>query len=149
MVELAKRQTASVKKIGALRGMNHREIQKALPQLADAIAKALALPDDECPSLNRRQSRPQMNALTQFMACALSTICRTYHIAPAITGTSDDMRDLLNHLLHPKKSKRTPSLAKGWRAQVVGSKIQDILDGRIALAVDSATGDNPITFRDI
>ncbi len=68
IVELAKRRTADLKQIRALRGLERGDLQRGMPRLAEAIAQALALPDSECPRPNNRPSPPQLNLLGQFLS---------------------------------------------------------------------------------
>jgi ribonuclease D len=147
IVELAKRQTADPKRIRALRGMERGDIQKQLPRIVAAIETALHLADDELPSLDRRPVRSQLNVLGQFLATALGSICRSAGVAPSIVGTAQDVRDLIaHHLKLTDPDDEQPLLAQGWRAQVVGRVIEDLISGELAVRINDPLADEPLTF---
>lgn len=144
LVELAKRKTADPKRIRALRGMDHRGVQKSLPDIAACIEEALALPDEECPaSIRSGKSNNQANLLSQFLTVALSSICRDAKIAPSIVGTVQDMRDLVAYHLS-ETPKDPPKLASGWRAEIVGNVIEQLIHGELAIHVVSPNSDQPL-----
>ncbi|MFM2096625.1 MAG: Ribonuclease [Planctomycetota bacterium] len=147
LVELARRQTADPKRIRAVRGMERGDIQRILPALSECIAKALALPDKECPRNGGRSSRPQLNVLGQFLNTALGCICREAQMAPSLVGTVDDLRELAAYRLDlGRNTDQTPRLARGWRAEVVGKSIEEFLSGKLAIRVDNPENDDPLNF---
>ena len=144
LVELAKRKTADPKRIRALRGMDHRGVQKSLPEIAACIQDALAISDDDCPaSIRSGKSNQQANLLSQFLTVALSSICRDAKIAPSIVGTVQDMRDLVAYHLKPD-SAAPPKLASGWRAEIVGNVIEQLMHGQLAMHVTSPQAEQPL-----
>ena len=147
IVELARRQTDDPKRIRAVRGLNYRGIQRHLSDLSDRIQQALELPDEELPSPSfRRSSRSQLSLLTQFLSTALGTICREADLAPGIVGTAQDVRDLVAH--HFKMDGfgdgAPPALASGWRAEIVGEKIDRLLDGKLSIRITDPLADHPL-----
>lgn len=147
IVELAKRQTSDPKRIRALRGMERGDIQKQMPRLKAAIDTALNMPDDELPGLDRRPQRSQLNVLGQFLATALGSICRSAGVAPSIVGTAQDVRDLIaHHLRLTDADDEVPLLARGWRAQVVGKVIEDLISGQLTISITDPLADEPLAF---
>ena len=152
IVELARRQTADPKRIGAVRGMERRDVRKHLPELQAAVARALELTDGELPRPAQRGSnnQPQLNLLGQFLTAALGGICREASIASTLVGTVQDVRDYVAWRLElPGAPRETPALAIGWRAEIVGSKIDDLLHGRGAVYIDDPLAEQPLGFRAI
>jgi len=147
IVELAKRQTGDAKRIRALRGMERGDIQKQLPRISEAIERALALADSELPVMDRRPMRSQLNVLGQFLSTALGSICRSAGVAPSIVGTAQDVRDLIAyHLGMADPDEGVPLLATGWRKQVVGCVIEDLLSGRLTISIADPLAEEPLTF---
>jgi ribonuclease D len=147
IVELAKRRTADPKQIRALRGLERGDLQRVLPQLGEAIAVALALPDAECPRLQQREMPPQLNLLGQFLSSALTSICRSAAVAPSIVGTASDVRDLIAyHLRIGDAGDAPPILGQGWRAKVVGQLIEDLLSGQVAVRIKDPLAEEPLVF---
>jgi ribonuclease D len=147
LVELAKRKSADERQISAIRGMQRSDLRHILKGLADAIDRGLAVPDDECPGGERhRAPPPQLTVLGQFCATAIAGLCRKMHLAPALVGTASDMRDLLAHKLGHFDEDRPPLLASGWRAEVVGDVVDDLLSGRASLRVGDLRAHDPLVI---
>ena len=147
LVELCKRKSADERQISAIRGMQRSDLRYILKGLSEAIARGLDLPDEECPGGERhRAPPPQLAMLGQFLATAVAGMCRSEHLAPALVGTSGDMRDLLAYKLGYHDGERTPLLASGWREQVVGSLVDDLLAGRAALRIGDIKSHDPLVI---
>lgn len=148
LVELAKRQTSDPKRIRAVRGMERGDVQKHLPKLGDCVDRAMALPDSELPKTERRSTRPQLNLLGQFLSTALGSICRSANVAPSLAGTAQDVRDLIAYRLQLGgfAPGEIPSLAQGWRAEVVGQVIDHLLAGDVSIRISDPLADEPLEF---
>jgi ribonuclease D len=147
LVELCKRKSADERQISAIRGMQRSDLRHILKGLSEAIARGLELPDEECPGGERhRTPPPQLAMLGQFLATAVAGMCRQMHLAPALVGTSSDMRDLLAFKLGYFDDERQPLLASGWRSEVVGSLVDDLLAGRAALRIGDVRAHDPLVI---
>ena len=147
LVELARCETADIKRIRSIRGLDRGDLQKYLPKMAAKIEEALNLPPAEYPELDRRTSHNQLSLLAQFVNIALGTICRSAEVAPSIVGTAQDVRDLVAyHLNLWDAAEPPPALAQGWRAEVVGQVIVDMLAGKLAVSIRDPLADEPLQF---
>ena len=148
LVELCKRKSADERQIGAIRGMQRSDLKHIVHGLSDAIAKGLAIPEAECPGGERhRAPPPQLAMLGQFLSTAIAGVCRQMHIAPALVGTAADMRDLLAYKLgYFSDNDPVPILAAGWREQMVGSLVDDLLAGRASLRISDIHSPDPLTI---
>ncbi len=147
IVELAKRRSADQKQIRAIRGMERGDLQRLMPKLASAIEAALAVPDHELPRHAVREVPPQINLLGQFISSALTSICRTAQVAPSIVGTASDVRDLVAHELgYGEPGNPPPILGQGWRADVVGHLIEELLAGKMSVRIRDPRADEPLVF---
>jgi ribonuclease D len=148
LIELAKRQTADPKRIRAVRGMERGDIQRHLPRIAECVERALSLKDQELPRLPRKNTRPQLNLLGQFLSTALGSICRSAEVAPSLAGTAQDVRDLIAYRLKLGgfDNGDVPLLARGWRAEVVGQVIDHLLAGDLAIRIADPLAEEPLTF---
>lgn len=148
LIELAKRQTADPKRMRAVRGMERGEVLRYLPKIGACVERALSLREDELPQPERRSSRPQLNLLGQFLSTALGSICRSAQVAPNLAGTAQDVRDLVAYRLNlggfaPGEK---PLLATGWRAEVVGTVIDHLLAGDLAIRIADPLDNEPLVF---
>ncbi len=145
IVELAKRRSADPKQIRMVRGMERGDLQRLLPKIAEHIAVALELPEEDLPRTERRDTPNQINLLGQFLSSALTSICRSAQIAPSIVGTASDVRELIAFRLG-YGGDEPPVLARGWRAEVVGQVIDDLLAGRKSIRIADPLSDDPLAF---
>jgi len=147
IVELCKRKSDDERQIAAVRGMQRSDLRHIMKGLSDAIQRGLACSEEELPGGERnRPPPPQLAMLGQFMATAVAGLCRQLKLAPALVGTASDMRDLLAWKLGYGDADRTPALARGWRAQVVGSLVDDLLEGRAALRIGDIRSAEPLVI---
>ena len=48
--------------------------------------------------------------------------------------------------LYSEKSCGVPKLARGWRAELCGDLLTDVMDGKIAMRVADPNSDHPLVF---
>jgi len=148
IVELAKRKSDQPDKIKAIRGMQQFGGRQVLEQLAACIRRGLEAPLDEFKH-GRRESMPsQLNLLGQFLSPALSSICRSANVATSLAGTATDVRDLIAYRLEFGSwgDEEPPLLARGWRADLVGHLIEDLIAGRKSIRIDDPLSEHPLAF---
>lgn len=146
MVELAKRGSSDIKKIGGIRGMERRGVNRSYQDISDAIEAALRVPDDQLPKRTRGQGRVASPMLSQFLSTSMACVSRQHEIAPAIVGNADDVRDLLAYELEPRRGTPKPALLDGWRGEIVGKTIRQILRGELAIRVADVSKNQPLEF---
>lgn len=148
IVELAKRKSDQPDKIKAIRGMYQAGNRHVVEQLAACIRRGLEAPLDEF-ARGRRESMPsQLNLLGQFLSPALASICRSANVATSLAGTAGDVRDLIAYRLEfgAWGDEEPPLLARGWRADLVGHLIEDLLAGRKSIRIDDPLSEHPLAF---
>lgn len=149
ILELAKRQSPDVQRIRMVRGLEHRHLKRSLGDVAACVERALQLPENECPEQAPplRSQNSELQLLGQFLGVVLSSLCREAQIAPSLVGTTQDLRDLVVHRLGMgPPGDEPPSLACGWRAEVVGRVIDDFLAGKLAVRIGDVRAENPLQF---
>jgi len=147
IVELARRQTADPKRIGAVRGLERGDLRRRVGEIAACIQRALELPEQDCPVPVRGERPPKLSVLGQFLFAALGSICREARLAPQLVGTPSDVRELIAYrtgLIDPRRD--PPKLAVGWRAELVGHLFDDLLAGRKSIRIADATSEHPLVF---
>lgn len=147
LIELARRGTSDVRRMTSLRGMEHRHTKQYLPELAKVIEESLNQPMPVWPRKQRYGKGQPAAMLTQFLSAALAYICRTKRISPAIVATSDDLRDFVKYRLDTKNDgSAPPSLTVGWRAEIIGRELDELLAGKLAMVLDDLESEMPIKF---
>lgn len=148
IIELAKRQTADLKRIKAVRGLDRGDLNRLLPSIAQSIARALELPESERPAKPHGRHMSQLAVLGQFLFAALGSICREANLAPALVGTPNDIRELIAYRTGHLKKKKPPRLARGWRAEIVGQLFDDLLAGKKAIRIGDPGSEYPLLFEE-
>jgi ribonuclease D len=89
-----------------------------------------------------------MNILGQFLNTALGSICRSRELAPSLVGTVQDIRDLVAERLglSEGRDQTPPALTRGWRAEVVGQVIDELLAGKLSIRVHDPLAENPLAL---
>jgi ribonuclease D len=151
IVELAKRKVDSPQRVMAVRGMERGILRKKADELAACVRRGLENPVQRESSGGRRPAPPQLNLLAQFLAPALASVCRQAEVAASMVGTASDVRELVAHRLgyHRGEEDKLPMLARGWRAELVGKLIEELLDGKKSIRITNAKHADPLAFDDI
>jgi ribonuclease D len=149
IIELARRQTADLKRIRAVRGMERGDLLRRGDDIAAAIEQALSLPEEQCPPRTPREPSPQLSVLGQFLFAALGSICRQAQLAPNLVGSPNDIRELINYrTAHGREHRRVPRLARGWREQFVGHLFDDLMAGKVSIRISDPRSDCPLAFEE-
>ena len=146
LIEMSKRGSADVKRLKAIRGLENRIGVKNLEPVSAAIQKALELPPSDFPQRLPKKKETNLGLLGQFVTTALNIVCRNANIAPSLVGTAQDVRTLAAWKLGMLKLKTTPELASGWRAEIVGQVIEQILDGKLVIRVEDPRSEHPLVI---
>ena len=148
IVELAKRGKADENQIRQIRGIHRRDLNDHYANIAAAIQRGIEAPPETKPRIDRRGYPAQLNLLGQFLGTALNSICRQQSIAVSLVGTTQDVRDLIAFHLGYGNKTETPSLAQGWRAEIVGQYIEKLLKGKMSLRITDPHADAPLKFEE-
>lgn len=150
IVELAKRGKSELRQIKAIRGIERSGAKRYFNEIADTVGYALTLPNEKWPRMPSNKVPNQVAVLGQFLNTALTSICRSKSIAPSIVGTAQDVRDFVALELgfHPE-GETLPRLASGWRKEVVGDSLRDLLRGKMSIRIEDPMSDHPLSFDEI
>lgn len=149
IVELAKKKTDRHDKIRAVRGMLHGQLKKSIPDIADAIHRGLEASTKELVGARRKPPPPQLNLLGQFLAPAINSLCNRAEVASSLACTATDIRELISYRLGFDKSQTDPpALAHGWRAELIGHLIDELLEGRKSIRIGDPHSTEPLEFEE-
>ncbi len=130
VVSVANRAPSTVDDLKGVRGLDDRLRRgKLAEQIVAAVADGVAAgppPRSERPADHEldRKLRPAVALVSAWVA----QLARTHRIDTSLLATRSDIEDLLVD--------GSGRLAAGWRAELVGQPIRDLVDGRAALAFD-------------
>lgn len=131
VVAVAQRAPSRASELDELRGLDGRHTR---PQVAKAVLAAVARGLEENPEPRERAPRapelpkhlrPVVSLITSWVA----QLARDRQLDPALIATRSDIEALITE---PPSGR----LTEGWRAELVGEPIRDLVTGRVALAFE-------------
>lgn len=151
LVEIAKRKSSDPQKIQSIRGFSRGGWRKLVSQIGESVRRGLSGPPVESRRGGYPEMPPQLALLGQFLTPALTSICRHADVAPSLVGTASDVRDLIAYRLGfgNRHAASAPALAGGWRADLVGHLIEDLLAGKKSIRIEDARSDHPLAFENV
>ena len=112
-----------------------------------AIKTALDLPQNEIPPRFRNNdSGPDEPVLGKLLALALANRCAELQLSAGIVGTANDLKEWIRWYGDGSKPNKAPRLSNGWRAEVCGDLLRDVLEGKVSLRVADTNSDHPLVF---
>lgn len=139
LLQIARHPPGSVEELRGLRGVHGSEIDRNGEQLIATITASLALPSSAWPQVPRdRKPEPESIGLVELLQAVLKACAAEAEIAPTLLATSAD----LQALVEAKEKKTTPDLPlmRGWRRELIGDLLLQILDGAVTVSVDPVKG---------
>jgi len=149
IVELAKRKSDNPERIRAVRGMQRSLKRETMDDIAASVRRGLEAPLEELERRSHEALPSQLNLLGQFLSPALSSICRSANVATSLAGTATDVRDLIAYRLGfggDGTGDSLPLLARGWRAELVGHLIEELLLGKKSIRIVDPLSEHPLGF---
>ena len=120
---------------------------ETLNELSASVKCGLEAPLDDIERPSQEAMPSQLNLLGQFLSPALSSICRNANVATSLAGTATDVRDLIAYRLGFASNNDGPSLlATGWRAELVGHLIEELLAGKKSIRIEDPMSEHPLAF---
>ncbi|HJS66971.1 MAG TPA: ribonuclease D [Nitrospiraceae bacterium] len=139
LIQLARHPPKSVNDLRGLRGVHSSEVDRHGGQLLATITSALALPPSAWPKVpSERKPDPESTGIVELLQAVLKARAAEEGIAPTMLATSAD----LQMLVETKQSRTTLTvpILHGWRRQLVGELLLQVLDGAVSLRVDRTSG---------
>ena len=129
LLALCKRAPKTIEDFRAVRGteqLSARDVEVAL----DAIARGRRCPADNLPSVGRahRTPAPELESVIDLMYALIRLVSERSGVATSLIISRDG---LLDYIDCPERS----PLREGWRFELVGTLIDDLLRGDIGLTV--------------
>ena len=129
LLALVKRNPVRVEEFRSIRGtdqLGERDVDGALM----AIKRGASCPHDRLPLLVRghRQISPELESVTDLMYALIRLVAERSGVATSVIASRDDLADYIEH---PEQSR----LREGWRFELVGSRLDDLLSGNMGLTV--------------
>lgn len=136
LVEFARRAPRKVQQLRNLRGIQPRDLDRYAETLIQVIADALSSPRSEYPVAEPPSGPPDEAtlALADLLQAVTHTIAAESGIAATLLATNSDLQRLAE--AYRRGEHMTVNFLEGWRAELLGDRLLEVLEGRSALGWD-------------
>lgn len=129
LVEIAKRHPGRPGDLQMVRGLSKKDIDGILA----TIEAADRIPENQWPDVLERDSdAAHVQALSGLLQTVFMALCAEMKLAPGLTCTMGEIRDLLRCRLTGASEPAEGLLSAGWRRKHVLPRLLAVLDGRVA-----------------
>jgi len=149
LVDLAKRQPKTEKQALATRDLNRREYRRLMDDVVQVILAAQDIPDDELPEKRRSRredASSEEQVVAKLLALSLSNRCAELNVAYTLVANNRDLLELVRYHRLGERNGAMPRLLDGWREELFGSLLLDVMDGKIAFRVAPLGSAAPLVF---
>jgi ribonuclease D len=144
LLELGRRPPRKVEDIPRIRGVRPDQVRQYGSQIMEAVSSGVGLPDEECPVWPSSKTPPRREVLIGDILFAVQkTICYDLELAPELVASRNDLQNLIRLHRDGKVEYNKVALLEGWRRQIVGQTLIDLLDGA-QMEMQVVKGDPPI-----
>ena len=139
LLQLARHPPKSVDGLRGLRGVHSSEVDRQGRHLLAAINTALALPPSAWPEVpSERKPDPESTGIVELLQAVLKARAAAEGIAPTMLATSADLQTLVE--AKQNRSALNVPILHGWRRQLAGDLLLQVLDGVVTISVDRTSG---------
>lgn len=150
LVGIARRQPRNKRDLEALRDFNRPALLARTREILDLIAEAQAVPDHDLPEpFERFDDGPGTSMVSSLLHATLAYCCAQHRLSPGLVGTTSDLKDLLRWHQDGRPDDRRPELMIGWREEVCGNALIDVLAGRLAVRISDPESDVPVVLEPV
>ena len=147
LIEVAKRKPTSVDELGQIRGVQAASLRRRGSELLQAVERGRRLPPEPVPHEARRTTpRPEDAALVALAEALVRARAREANLAYELLASRADLHAIVaaGATDHSRIAGASPNDAageadvrtlRGWRRELVGQELLELLDGRLSLSV--------------
>jgi ribonuclease D len=130
LLELSRRPPQKVEEMQRLRSLRPDQIRHYGGQIMEAVKTGLDVSLDDCPSWPHASAPSKKDVLQgDQLYAVLKVICYEFDLAPELVATRDEIQLLIRIHHGEKDDNGTLPLLTGWRKEIAGQKLIDILNG--------------------
>jgi ribonuclease D len=147
LVAIAKRQPASRRELEALRDFNRPNLIGKSQAILAVLDQARAVPDDQLPEPPYRPDEsPGAATVASLLSAALGQLCARSRVAGSLVASVSDLKHLVRWYLDGRPESDRPALLKGWRNELCGELLLEVLEGRRTFRVVDPGSEFPVEF---
>lgn len=140
MMQIVRRKPQSANDLLQLRGTDR--YRREASAIVAAVVKGLQTPSKELPELVARDDPPQVQVLGQLASIVTNSLAAQEQVDVALLATSSDLQDVVRW--HLGLIEERPDVLEGWRGEILGRPLLDLLEGRSTIRVLDAHSKSPL-----
>ncbi len=151
LVAIAKRQPTNRRGLEALRDFNRPALLSRSDEILRVLDEARQVPEDALPEPAdcAFEEPPGVSTVSDLLSAALAQCCAQNQIAGSLVANKADLKHLIRWYLDGRPETLRPALLQGWRAEMCGGILLDVLEGRVALRVTNPGSDFPVALEPV
>ena len=147
LVAIAKRQPTSRRDLEALRDFNRPALLSKAQAILAVLDEARGVSEDDYPELSQRpDDSPGAATVANLLSAALAQLCVEHKVSGSLVGNVSDLKHLIRWHLEGRPEQDRPALLEGWRGQLCGKLLLEILEGRRTFRVVDPASEYPIAL---
>jgi ribonuclease D len=133
LIELTRFQPQTREKAKKLRRIHIGQLMRHYDEIKEAMDRGAALPKDQWPKkpVNEKPNIPA--GVMELCQALLRTESEKIKVASSIITTSSDLQRVIIHRNNLENN--SVPLLTGWRREVVGQKVIDLLEGKLVVSI--------------
>lgn len=140
LMQIVRRKPKSSADLLQLRGTDR--LRRDSEIIVAAVAKAFRTPEKDLPALIGRDDPAQVQILGQLASIVSNSLAAQHQIDVALLATTADLQDVVRW--HLGLSEERPDVLEGWRGEILGRPLLDLLEGRSSIRVADARSKSPL-----
>jgi ribonuclease D len=132
LVEVASFMPKNAQAVLSLRRVPKAQAARHGTDVSNVVRRASALPQSEWPVVPPAERRQPPAGVLEVAQALLRQLAEKEEVAPAMIATSEALE---RYVLASPEERRAMALGHGWRYQIAGRALADLLEGRLALRV--------------
>ncbi|MBO4365306.1 MAG: ribonuclease D [Eggerthellaceae bacterium] len=131
IVEACKREARTIDELYMVRGMSEKLSTKDAREVVSSLKRGFDMPQDQWPKLDGPgRNEANVDIIVDAMSALVRLRARQNNIAFQMIASHTS-------LAHLARGHKNVDLLQGWRREIVGNDLVDLLEGRITLSIDS------------
>lgn len=139
LLQLARHVPKSPSALRSTRGLHGAQADRYGDAIMDAVRRGLAAPAAEWPAVSKpRRAEPESIGQVELLQAVLKARAAELNMAPTLLATSADLQAMIEG--HQAGQPADLPILQGWRRELAGRLLLDVLDGRVHLSIDPKAG---------
>jgi ribonuclease D len=145
LVAIARRQPTGRRDLEALRDFNRPNLIGKSQSILAVLDRARAVPDDQLPELLcRPEESPGAATVANLLSAALGQLCARSRVSGPLVASVSDLKHLIRWYLDGRPEGDRPALLEGWRDELCGELLLEVLEGRRTFRVTDPASEFPV-----